>query len=357
MYLSIKNIISTVKILISPPMRLGKNFTGAMRRTLEVYSRINEEVYLCVDEKTYNEADPDILPLLSKFHLVNSSSTDKRTYLKGFLNCLRYARKVDVLISYSGYSSSVYYTWLLSLFSRKPFIVVVHHVTEEIRESRLLRNIVAQGKGIVCLDNPEVYEELKKLFPNKTILTSTNGVNIEKYYTSEEKTCDGIFIGNYEERKGLKYLFQIWDKVNERTNAKLCIMGKGWSKIPKNSVYYGFVSERVKIDLLAKSKVFVFPSLCEGFALAVAEALSAYLPVVTWDLKWSERYPVAIRVKFDDVNVFADEIVKLLKDENLRKEIGMKSREFAKTLSWDRAANMEREAIYKIMSKNYKYCF
>jgi len=117
MYLSIKNIISTVKILISPPMRLGKNFTGAMRRTLEVYSRINEEVYLCVDEKTYNEADPDILPLLSKFHLVNSSSTDKRTYLKGFLNCLRYARKVDVLISYSGYSSSVYYTWLLSFFA------------------------------------------------------------------------------------------------------------------------------------------------------------------------------------------------------------------------------------------------
>ena len=216
-----------------------------------------------------------------------------------------------------------------------------------------MRAVIAKSNGIICLDNPEIYEELKKLLPDKAILISTNGVNAEKYYTSDEKICDGIFVGNYSERKGSKYLFQIWDKVNERTNAKLCIIGKGWSEIPKNSVYYGFVSEREKIDLLAKSKLFVFPSLYEGFALAVAEALASSLPVVTWDLPWSKRYPVAVKVKFDDVNAFADEIVKLLKDENLRKEIGMKSREFAKTLSWDRAANLEREAIYKIMSKNY----
>jgi len=338
-----------MRILISPPMRFGKEFLGGMRRTLEVYSRIGEEVYLCVDERTLPQVDPEISPLLSKFHLVSSSSTDKKTYLKGFFNCLKYARKVDVLISYSEYSLSVYYTWLLSLFSRKPFIIVVHHVTEEIRGSKFLRTVIARSKGIICLDNPEVYEELKSLFPNKVILTSTNGVNVEDYYTSEEKICDGIFVGNYGERKGSKYLFQIWDKVNEKIDAKLCIIGKGWSEIPKNSVYYGFVTEREKIDLLAKSKVFVFPSLYEGFALAVAEALSAYLPVVTWDLKWSERYPVAIRVTYPDISSFAEEVVKLLKDEKLRKSIGEKSREFAKTLSWEKASEMEKEAIYKIM--------
>ncbi|WP_256202133.1 glycosyltransferase family 4 protein [Sulfuracidifex metallicus] len=304
-----------------------------------------------MDEKILSQVDPEISPLLSKFHLVSSSSTDKKTYLKGFLNCLKYARKADVLISYSEYSLSVYYTWLLSLFSRKPFIVVVHHVTEEIRGSNFLRSVIARSKGIICLDNPEVYEELKRLFPNKVILTSTNGVNVEDYYTSEEKICDGIFVGNYGERKGSKYLFQIWEKVNEKIDAKLCIIGKGWSEIPKNSVYYGFVSEKEKIELLAKSKVFVFPSLYEGFALAVAEALSSYLPVVTWDLKWSERYHVAIKVKFPDVDSFAEEVVKLLKDEKLRKSIGEKSREFAKSLSWEKAAEMEREAIYKIIRR------
>ncbi|ACR41600.1 glycosyltransferase family 4 protein [Saccharolobus islandicus] len=338
-----------MKILISPPMRFGKEFLGGMRRTLEVYSRINEEVYLCVDEKTLPQVDPDILPLLSKFHIVKSSSTDRKTYLKGFINCLNQAKKVDVIISYSEYSLSVYYTWLLSLFSRKPFIVVVHHVTEEIRGSKFLRSIIARSKGIIYLDNPEVYDELKRFFSKKVIKTSTNGVSVEKYYTSEEKVCDGIFVGNYGERKGSKYLFQIWEKVNEKINAKLCILGKGWNEIPKNSVYYGYVSEKEKIDLLAKSKVFVFPSLYEGFALAVAEALSAYLPVVTWDLKWSERYPVAIRVKFPDINSFAEEVVKLLKDEELRKALEKKSRDFAKSLNWEKAAEMERNAIYEIL--------
>lgn len=330
-------------------MRFGKEFLGGMRRTLEVYSRINEEVYLCVDEKTLPQVDPDILPLLSKFHIVKSSSTDRKTYLKGFINCLNQAKKVDVIISYSEYSLSVYYTWLLSLFSRKPFIVVVHHVTEEIRGSKFLRSIIARSKGIIYLDNPEVYDELKRFFSKKVIKTSTNGVSVEKYYTSEEKVCDGIFVGNYGERKGSKYLFQIWEKVNEKINAKLCILGKGWNEIPKNSVYYGYVSEKEKIDLLAKSKVFVFPSLYEGFALAVAEALSAYLPVVTWDLKWSERYPVAIRVKFPDINSFAEEVVKLLKDEELRKALEKKSRDFAKSLNWEKAAEMERNAIYEIL--------
>ena len=93
---------------------------------------------------------------------------------------------------------------------------------------------------------------------------------------------------------------------------------------------------RVTWEGRAISKVFVFPSLYEGFALAVSEALSAYLPVVTWDLKWSERYPVAIRVTYPDISSFAEEVVKLLKDEKLRKYIGEKSREFAKTLSWEK---------------------
>ena len=66
-------------------------------------------------------------------------------------------------------------------------------------------------------------------------------------------------------------------------------------------------------------------------------------------MSWSERYPVAIRVTYPDISSFAEEVVKLLKDEKLRKYIGEKSREFAKTLSWEKAAEMEKKAIYKIM--------
>lgn len=303
-------------------MRFGKDFTGAARRTLEVYSRFKEdEVYLCVDSNTLPYADDEIKVLLSNFHLVNSYNTSRFNYLKGFVQCLKQAKKVDVILSYSECSLSIIYSYFLSLFARKPLIIFVHHVTEEIRGDTnyyfLLKLAFSRSKGIICLDNPEVKEELEKLFPGKKIVTSTNGVNVDQYYTSEEKICDGLFIGDYGERKGVKYLSAIWNLVNKKGNYKLCILGRKWEgkELPKNSIYLGFVSERKKREILAKSKVFVFPSLYEGYSLVVAEALASYLPVVTWDLPWSERFKKGvIKVKFDDVNQFVQVIIELLVD-------------------------------------------
>ncbi|QXJ31870.1 glycosyltransferase family 4 protein [Saccharolobus shibatae] len=343
-----------MRILISPPMRFGEEFTGAAKRTLEVYSRIGEDAYLCIDRHTLNKADPNILPLLSKFKLVESSSTSKKDYIQGFLHCLSTARKVDVVLSYSEFSLSVIYSYLLSLLSGKPLVIFVHHVTEELRgDSRvyfLVKLAFNRSKGIICLDNPEVFYELKRISPNKKILTSTNGINVEDYYTVDEKICDGLFIGNYGERKGVNYLTKIWEIVSKnRSNTKLCIIGKGWKEIPKNAVYYGFVSEEKKREILAKSKIFVFPSLYEGFSLATAEALASYLPVVTWDLPWAKRF-LTIKIPPYDIEKFAATVIELLKDEEKRKNLGNESRRFAETLSWEKASEMEKKALYEILN-------
>lgn len=342
-----------MRILISPPMRFSEEFTGAARRTLEVYSRLGEEVYLCVDRHTLNKVDPAILPLLKKFKVIESSSTSKKDYLQGFMRCLSASRKVDVILSYSEFSLSVTYSYFLSLLSMKPLIIFVHHVTEELRGNSklyfLLKLAFKKSKGIICLDNPEVYEELKRIFPGKKIVTSTNGINVNEYYTSEEKICDCLFIGNYSERKGVNYLFKIWNIVTEKEkSAKLCIIGKGWREVPRNSYYYGFISEDKKKEILAKSKVFVFPSLYEGFSLATAEALASYLPVITWDLPWSKRF-FTIKIPPYDVERFANAVIELLRDEEKRKELGEKSRRFAEMLSWEKASEREKNALYEIL--------
>ncbi|BCU68771.1 glycosyltransferase family 4 protein [Stygiolobus caldivivus] len=343
-----------MRILISPPMRFGEEFTGGARRTLEVYSRIGEEVYLCVDKHTLSKVDPSISPLLNKFKLVESSSTSRKDYLQGFLHCLSTAKKADVILSYSEFSLSVAYSYFLSVLSRKPLVIFVHHVTEELRGNSRLHFLLKLGfkgsKGIICLDNPEVIEELKRMFSCKKVLPSTNGINVEDYYTTDEKICDGLFIGNYGERKGVNYLANIWEAVNERTSAKLCIIGKGWKEVPKNSIYYGFVSEEKKREILAKSKVFVFPSVYEGFSLATAEALASYLPVITWDLPWAKRF-LTIKVPPYDIEKFADIVIDLLRDEEKRKQLGNESRKFAETLTWERASEMEKKALYEILNQ------
>ncbi|WP_238842095.1 glycosyltransferase [Sulfolobus sp. E11-6] len=216
-----------MKILISPPMRFGNYFTGAARRTLEVYNRLGEEVYLCVDWDTFSLVDEEVKPLLSSFHVVKSYSVSRVKYLLGFLNCLKTARKADFILSYSEFSLSVLYSYLLSLLSGKPLIIFVHHVTEELRSgNKLLRRAFNRSLGIITLDNEEVVEELRRMFPEKKILTSTNGVNTDLYFTSEEKICDGLFIGNYGVRKGVNYLDKIWKFVNAKGGRKLtlCIL-------------------------------------------------------------------------------------------------------------------------------------
>jgi len=346
-----------MKLLISPPIRFGNQFNGAMRRTLEVYSRINEEVYLCIDDGTFHLIDEDIKPLLYSFQTVKSNSTDRLKYLIGFARCLNAAKKVDFILSYSEYSFSVIYSYLLSLFSRKPLIIFVQHVTEELKGDsiyyNLLKSAFNRSLGIISLDSEEVVNELKSLFPYKKIVTSTNGINAKDYYTLDEKICDCLFIGNYSERKGVKYLKEIC----ERLDYKLCIIGNGWNEknLPKNSVYYGFVSEKVKRDILAKSKIFVFPSLYEGFGLVVIEALASYLPVVTWDLPWSKRFNEGVvKVKFGDVKEFAKTVKELLSNEEKRKMLGIKGRMFAEKMSWENAANMEKKAIRDIFnSRNF----
>jgi glycosyltransferase involved in cell wall biosynthesis len=46
----------------------------------------------------------------------------------------------------------------------------------------------------------------------------------------------------------------------------------------------GYVDEATKFDILSRSKLFVFPSVEEGWGIAVAEALAVGTPVVAYDL-------------------------------------------------------------------------
>lgn len=341
-------------------MRFGKYFTGAARRTLEVYSRVGG-VSLCVDSGTLRLIDPDFAPLLSKFKLIPSYSTSRVKYLYGFLKCLNEARRVDLILSYSEYSLSVAYSYLLSLFSGKPLVIFVHHVTEELRgETKLyplLKMAFHHAKGIICLDNEEVYQELKSLFPAKKIVMSTNAIDVSKYYSSEEKVCDGLFAGDFGERKGVKYLKEIWELVLQQLpNSKLCILGRGWEgkdALPRNAEYLGYVSEAKKREIFAKSKVFVFPSLYEGFSLVTAEALASGLPAVLWDLTWSKRFEKgAIKVKFGDIKGFAYAIVNLLKDDEQRKKIGEEGRLFiASRYSLEEVAERELKLLEEIVNQ------
>jgi glycosyltransferase involved in cell wall biosynthesis len=85
-----------------------------------------------------------------------------------------------------------------------------------------------------------------------------------------------------------------------------------------------------------QADVFVFPSLYEGSALVIYEALASGLPVITTPNSGSvvrdglEGYVVPIR----DARALAEKIAQLYSDRALRKDMGARARRRAEEYPW-----------------------
>ncbi|WP_294307055.1 glycosyltransferase family 1 protein [uncultured Chryseobacterium sp.] len=115
-----------------------------------------------------------------------------------------------------------------------------------------------------------------------------------KYHISEDYI---LFVGNLEPRKNLIFVLKNFaELVKEKqiTNTSLVIVGlKGWKNngvqklLEQYSNYVnvlGYVHENDLPGLYSGAKVFVYPSLYEGFGIPVREALLCGTPVITSDI-------------------------------------------------------------------------
>lgn len=124
------------------------------------------------------------------------------------------------------------------------------------------------------------------------IFIAPYGVDTYKYpYKDREthKVINFVFVGSYTERKGLYYLLNAAKQLeDDGYNFKLSMTGRAKyepSMIEKYGVknieLHHNLSHQQLIELLHSSDVFVFPSLCEGFAFVIIEAMSTGLPVIS----------------------------------------------------------------------------
>jgi phosphatidylinositol alpha-mannosyltransferase len=119
-----------------------------------------------------------------------------------------------------------------------------------------------------------------------------NGIDLKKYgkvatkKELEEDESTILFIGRLEGRKGVKHLlsaFQLF--AQENPNSKLVIAGDGPAreklelmaedlKVP-NVSFLGYVSEELKLELLAKADLLCSPALFgESFGIVLLEAMA-----------------------------------------------------------------------------------
>ena len=176
-----------------------------------------------------------------------------------------------------------------------------------------------------------------------------------------------LYVGTIEPRKNLERLITAYAsfvKKAGKDSPKLVLAGgKGWldqgiySRVEKlgmaeKIIFTKYVPSEDMNPLMCGALAFVFPSLYEGFGMPPLEAMAcgvpvlssgeASLPEVTGDC-------AVICDAYDD-NSIAEGMYSLYSNEELRRELGQKGLERAKSFTWERSAEMLMD-VYRELAK------
>ncbi len=176
-----------------------------------------------------------------------------------------------------------------------------------------------------------------------------------------------LFIGTLEPRKNISTLLHAYGlAVSKHPDfPRLVLAGaKGWksesvfSTIEHFSLgnrvkYLGYVSDKQKQELLAGSSVFLYPSLYEGFGLPILEAFVNKVPVLTSHLSSMPEVAgdAALYVDPNDPQAIADSLVRILTDQDLRKNLVAKGLVRVKQFNWKKTAQ-ETLKVYEQVAQN-----
>jgi glycosyltransferase involved in cell wall biosynthesis len=173
-----------------------------------------------------------------------------------------------------------------------------------------------------------------------------------------------LFVGTIEPRKNLTTLLQAWRTICNLQSAicnPLVIAGKpGWlfEEILAQARDLGpavqFIGRMPPEDLPAlysAARLFVLPSLYEGFGLPVLEAMACGTPVVCSNASSLPEVAgdAALLVEPHDVDGLAAALQRALSDEALRREMIERGLAQAARFSWEKAAR-ETLAVYRTIS-------
>ena len=177
-----------------------------------------------------------------------------------------------------------------------------------------------------------------------------------------------ISVGRYSYEKGYDLLLRIWSIVEkECPDWQLDIYGMGdptpyvkmMDDLSIDQRRCHFRSSLVDVESeYLKSSIFVHPSRSEGFGLVIVEAMACGLPVVSFDC---ENGPRSIITDGDDgflvpsfnIRFFADRILMLTRDEDMRKQMGEKGRLKSQQYSIEKIA-MQWKALFDDLMQNHE---
>lgn len=224
-----------------------------------------------------------------------------------------------------------------------------------------LRNILYPKATGVVAQTSKAKEYYDKLFHQKNYAIIGNpirNIDISDNYQRENIV---ISVGRLIHTKHYDRMIKLFSELN-RADWKLIIVGgdaQNQNNMSKLQAQLSEMGNPTNIELagtqkdvesyLLKSKIFAFTSSSEGFPNVVGEAMSAGLPVISYDCVAGPSDMIEDGVNGYLVPVFDDELFKqrlleLMDDEEKREKMGQKAKE-----------SIRRFEVEKIVTKFYEF--
>lgn len=226
---------------------------------------------------------------------------------------------------------------------------------------------------IIFISSDIKKELIENKFPLEKLIYIPNSVDVNRFRPPEgnkkEKSKNICFVGRLEEQKGLEYLIKAVDLIKQEVDeVKLFIVGEGDQRDKLKNLCEKFKSKNHIIfvgscdDVMPyyqDAKIFVLPSLSEGMPLSLLEAMSCGLPAVATSVggnielldahlnkgeKIASGYHIGnngVLVQPKDVSGLAQALVRLLRDDDLSRELGRRARKYVE----------ERFSLGKVMDE------
>jgi glycosyltransferase involved in cell wall biosynthesis len=199
---------------------------------------------------------------------------------------------------------------------------------------------------------------IKNGFDENKLLVLPLGADVNKFKPAEKnEKFKVVSTGQIFLRKGIPYLLEAWEKLNLK-NAELVLIGNVYDEIRHILKKYaanktiriidGGVQDN--IHEIATSSVAVFPSIEDGFAITVVEAMACGCPVIVSENTGAKDIvtkEIGFVIPIRSSKAIADKIRYFYDNGKQAEKMGKAARKQAEKYSWER---YEKESV-KLLEK------
>lgn len=255
--------------------------------------------------------------------------------------------KIDAVCYHASSSRILLYDLLMFKLNGIKFIAIKHEMFSQYMAYR--SDILYTQEKVFCLlDRLVVLSQDEMNFWNILGVKTEHIDNPMGEYMLSGKKGEGnyiLWLGRLEkiQKQCMDIVLIMKEVVKEAPDAVLKIYGNEVSagivrelsraiekeKLENNVMYCGYVNENIA-EVYSNASVFLVTSSFESFSLTIFESKKSGIPLVTYDMPYLSLLKEKkgfIAVENDNTKAAADAIVKLLKDENLRKRLSQEAKE------------------------------